>query len=244
MRGLGAAAILRIWERDDKCPPAMRAVNLLAAEQRCEEMDLPTITIGARDAALLALRQNTFGSIMHAHTKCPACGEAVELMLPVAEFIAMRTGTEAPWHQSYELAQGDWVVRFRLPTAGDLLNVHAGEGDPRVQILQCCVADVACAGVVCGFEELPEALYAPIAQRMEELDPCADIQLNLACPVCKTAWTAQLDILAYLWAEITAHARRLLREVDSLARAYGWSEQDILAMSSQRRRAYLELCGI
>jgi hypothetical protein len=31
--------------------------------------------------------------------------------------------------------------------------------------------------------------------------------------------------------------------VDALARAYGWRESDILALSAPRRRAYLELTG-
>jgi len=45
----------------------------------------------------------------------------------------------------------------------------------------------------------------------------------------------------FFWAELAAEAKRLLREVDALARAYGWREADILALSSQRRHAYLEL---
>ena len=41
--------------------------------------------------------------------------------------------------------------------------------------------------------------------------------------------------------EVQARARRLLREVDVLARAYGWTEADVLALSEQRRTAYLEI---
>jgi hypothetical protein len=36
-------------------------------------------------------------------------------------------------------------------------------------------------------------------------------------------------------------ARRLLREVDALARVYGWSEAAILALPATRRQAYLEI---
>ena len=36
-------------------------------------------------------------------------------------------------------------------------------------------------------------------------------------------------------------AKRLLGEVHQLARAYGWPEATILAMSSRRRHFYLEL---
>ena len=44
---------------------------------------------------------------------------------------------------------------------------------------------------------------------------------------------------AYLWDEIDARARRLLDEVHALARTYCWSEEQILALSETRRRAYL-----
>jgi hypothetical protein len=40
------------------------------------------------------------------------------------------------------------------------------------------------------------------------------------------------------------HARSLLAEVHSLARAYGWTESEILALSPQRRSTYLEMVGI
>ena len=39
-------------------------------------------------------------------------------------------------------------------------------------------------------------------------------------------------------------ATRLLGEVHTLARAYHWREAEILAMSSRRRQAYLELAGV
>jgi hypothetical protein len=42
---------------------------------------------------------------------------------------------------------------------------------------------------------------------------------------------------------LTTWVRRLLREVHTLALAYGWREADILNMSARRRRFYLEMAG-
>ena len=36
-------------------------------------------------------------------------------------------------------------------------------------------------------------------------------------------------------------AGRMLLDIHALARAYGWSESDILALPPRRRQAYLEL---
>jgi hypothetical protein len=51
------------------------------------------------------------------------------------------------------------------------------------------------------------------------------------------------DVVSYLWGEIEDWAERLLRDVHSLAAAYGWSERDIVGMSALRRRLYLELAN-
>jgi len=69
------------------------------------------------------------------------------------------------------------------------------------------------------------------------------VRLDLACPSCGHLGQAIFDISAIFWAEISAQARRLLREIHLLASAYGWREADILAMSARRRQAYLEMIG-
>ena len=51
------------------------------------------------------------------------------------------------------------------------------------------------------------------------------------------------DILSFFWGEIQICARRLLREVHALASAYGWTESEILSLSTTRRHAYLEMVG-
>ena len=54
-------------------------------------------------------------------------------------------------------------------------------------------------------------------------------------------WQAAFDIATYLGRETDNWVAHVLQEVDRLARAYGWREADILAMTATRRRAYLEL---
>jgi hypothetical protein len=75
---------------------------------------------------------------------------------------------------------------------------------------------------------------------MDQADPLTDIALAFECDVCGHRGTAPLDIGAFLWEEIETRARGLLDEVHLLARAYGWRESDVLALSEARRAAYLE----
>jgi hypothetical protein len=51
---------------------------------------------------------------------------------------------------------------------------------------------------------------------------------------------AVCDIAAYLWQELHNWAVRVLDEVNILARAYAWREDDILALSPWRRRYYIQ----
>jgi hypothetical protein len=76
---------------------------------------------------------------------------------------------------------------------------------------------------------------------MAEADPGAWIELALGCPGCGEEWSAPFDIVSFLWAEVEARARELLEEVHALASAYGWGEGEVLALSPERREAYLEL---
>jgi len=88
---------------------------------------------------------------------------------------------------------------------------------------------------------LPENVIAAVSERMAQLDPQGDIQLTLTCPKCGHEWLSPLDIASYLWREICAWAGRTLNEIHLIASAYGWRETDILTLSPQRRRTYLEL---
>jgi hypothetical protein len=73
---------------------------------------------------------------------------------------------------------------------------------------------------------------------MEDLDPQAELRLELACQGCGHRWMILLDVAPFFCREMAYLAVRLAREVNILARAYGWDEADILAMSPARRALY------
>ena len=87
------------------------------------------------------------------------------------------------------------------------------------------------AGAAAAPGDLPDEVLAALADEMSARDPQAEVLLDLTCPTCGASWQTVFDIAAYFWAELAAEAKRLLREVDALARVYGWREADILALS-------------
>src|SRR5262245_48273784 len=228
MRALPATELLSVWESGRSQVPLQRALIMLAAACPEDSADsLARFTIGLRDARLLARREMTFGSELTGVTDCPACREKIELSVNSPD-ICPATEPELP-NELVVQANGR-EVRFRLPTSADLLAVSTPE-----KLLQRCLLN--------GGEHLSENLLATVGEEMSSADPIADIPLALNCPICEHKWEAPFDIVAFLWHEISAAARRLLREVHTLASAYGWTESEILALSPTRRRAYLELIG-
>jgi hypothetical protein len=61
-------------------------------------------------------------------------------------------------------------------------------------------------------------------------------------PVAGT-WMPRWIPASLLWDDVQAYARGLLGQVHALARAYGWTEHEVLSLSPRRRAAYLEMTG-
>ncbi|MFE7043779.1 hypothetical protein ACFU9X_31440, partial [Streptomyces atratus] len=87
---------------------------------------------------------------------------------------------------------------------------------------------------------LPDVVLELVARRRPAAHRGADTVLTLNCPQCGHCWEAALDIADHLWTDVSGYAHRLLHEVHTLARAYGWSEADVLSISPTRRHFYLE----
>jgi hypothetical protein len=229
---LSPSNVLALWEQGRARHAIDRALLLFAAARS----DLPAgrladLPLGQRNAALLRLRQATFGPEIRAYLDCPGCGERMELALQVDMFLAP---------ESEAFKGGEFETdgfRLRVPTSRDLAALlgHEDVTSAATDLLErCCIAR-------------PEGAPAPslhglrdkIENGLEALDPCANIELSLVCRDCAHAWAAPFDVAAVLWDEVEARARALLATVHTLACAYGWSEGDVLALSEQRRAAYL-----
>lgn len=104
-----------------------------------------------------------------------------------------------------------------------------------------CVIEASLEGHALSAQMLPDCMLERIEERIADIDPQAEIRLNLVCPECDKAWTQVFDIVSYFWTEIDAWARRILLEVSVLARAFGWRESEIMGLSPTRRKIYLAM---
>lgn len=233
------AELLQAWERGLAQPGYERALLLLAAAMPDHSpQELAEWSLGRRDAYLLGLREALFGTRLVSVTNCPQCRARLEL-----EFTT--TDIQAPFAQDKEMetrfatADGDYVIRFRLPNTSDLRALAVLPD--RDQLLWSCLLESKRNQQTCSTQSLSPEVRAEIIRQMEAADPQANVQLELRCVECETEWPAAFDILSFLWEELDRWALRTLREVHVLASAYGWSEAEILALSPQRRQRYLEM---
>lgn len=240
MRTLSAADILAVWERGEGLSDDDRSGMLLSmAEPGVTTDEWSDRTIGERNAGLLALRTGIFGNVAHGFAACPECRERVEMSFDASGMLEDQPAAD----DSFVYESAGYAVRFRLPTGSDLKRATAGTDMAEAFriLLSACILRATQNDREIAVDDLPASYQESLAEHIGSRDPRAETVFEMSCPSCSHQWAQPFDIEKFLWQEIAWHARRLLREVDELARAYGWTEPDILALSPRRRQAYLEL---
>lgn len=234
-----SAAWLDLWERAAPKLPRRRRREFLAFGG-LPGAPVEDLEVGRANAWLLRLHRSMFGSRLPCHTACPRCDAALELDLDGEELLAREPARTAGPAQ---LLVGEWEVVFRLPTEGDVDAVH-GESDlaaARDALVRRCVTGCRRGAEETSVSLAPPEVVAHMSVRIEESDPLATLDFALRCASCDHGWTSILEIDVFLWLRLNAWAHRLLRDVHTLAKAYGWSERTITGMSQWKRQLYLDM---
>jgi hypothetical protein len=210
------------WRRDD----ALLAVGHAAPRG-----------LGARNAALLALRNALFDRAWPLQSRCPACAAECEFQID-----SLALAEELNRFEAAESATFEWAgvaIVARPPNADDLraISLQTDTGSAvRALLARCLSGELTLA-------EADDAAVEELGRRLERLDPGAAVGFALRCPACDHTWSAMVDVGDALWTELQRAAERSLVEIDALARAYGWTEDEVIRLSPTRRAAYLQLVG-
>ena len=134
-----AVTLLRTWELAGGAEGPARAVALAAAAAELDPGTVWDLSLGERDALLLALRARCFGTAVAATVTCPGCGEELDVELDLAELGATgHPGAEGA------LELDGTTVAFRPVTSRDVAAARgAGGGEdptgPRHALVLRCV---------------------------------------------------------------------------------------------------------
>jgi hypothetical protein len=202
---------------------------VLARVGSTDAEEIARLPIGRRDARLLGIHTALGGATLDATAACPHCGAAAEFALDVDVLLARADEAREPEPLDVDGERLSW----RSPDSGDLAaaSIAADAAGAERVLLERCV----------GVTELTDEQRRAVTAAMTDADPLAEVLVDMDCPACGEPFVADLDVAQFVWSEVRARALGLLRDVDALARAYGWTEEQVLSLGAARRSAYLEL---
>lgn len=204
---------------------------------RCTGEDAATVrrwTLARRLQALLAVRcADAADARASATLTCAACGGRFEIDLPLAG--CLQPVDETPLQ--VPLPAGPCVT-VRLPTADDLAAWRAAAQPDEPTLAASLVLTIDGQAPVPGLQ-LETATVDAIAEALAARDPFTALQVQAPCPDCGHDNMADLALDTLLLRDFAAQQRQLLDDVTVLARAFHWSEAQILALPAWRRAHYL-----
>lgn len=220
--------MLQIWERGRHEHPLDRALTMLSLFTARPRRELAELALDQRDRMLLRCRAALFGPSLAAVATCRSCGCGID--------VSVQPQDTAPADDSFAVRAHGTEMTVRMPNSLDLAAIATCQdvASARRQLLR----------RITGTDEEPApGVVAAVEAELDRRAGLSGALIALTCPDCAAGWNVELDVGQFFWREIEILAGRLLRDVDALARRYGWSERDILALSTDRRRFYLELAS-
>lgn len=189
-------------------------------------------TLGARNRRLIALHDMWVGGAIEAQVACTACATMNSFAVPKDAMRALPPAQDA----LVTVAYGGRELAYRVPTMADIEAVGDAT-DVRLAMLDRCAA----GPVRVAAADLDAAALDAIETAFDRADPLASIVVESACSECGAALAASVDLAAFVATDLDRLHAALLRDVDTIASAYGWGESAILALPAERRARYVAM---
>lgn len=214
--------------------PGLRACAEYADLAIIQSADGPVgpteLAVGDLDVLIIARRRDLLGDEVTAETDCPECGATVDVRFSLAAYADHHSPTRVRTARAID--SGWWRLseaEFRLPTVGDVLSLTAS-GATEEDLFARCVRGA-----------LTARSHRAITSAMSRLGPTLRATVGGVCPDCLASLTFDVDARELCMGDLRTLASRVFPDVHLLATSYGWSQDEILALPTSRRRAYAEL---
>jgi hypothetical protein len=208
-----------------------------------------SLELGKRIEALAVVAtigdSNDNGEIpLHLNCLSESCGEQLEIGLGRDELQAVQADVVGKDGGNFAFRVKNREYRFRRPTGLDQLrwqqNSYSDEQSAALTMVQ---------QLLIKEESSPENPLPPITAEILDTinrglvahDPLVHFELTVVCPECNRNNSYVLDLEELILERLNKIQQDLLLTIHRLASHYHWSEQQILAVSPQRRAYYLSL---
>jgi hypothetical protein len=209
----------------ESMPGLAAAVTVLS---RRAGIDAAALPVGDVDALIAELRRSAIGDALVAEGHCATCATPVDVDFSLSALLEHARPQAS--RAAVPAGEGSWqlrgsATRFRIPSAADVL----------------ASVDLADLVVRCIAGEPSAADVRRVERALDVLAPTLRTTGLGSCPECGAEVAVDVDARALCLEELRFLAGSVLEDVHLLARAYGWSEESILALPSRRRQAYAEM---
>ncbi|MFH1217131.1 MAG: hypothetical protein V1706_11585 [Pseudomonadota bacterium] len=208
------------------------------------------LLVGDRQFLLLKLREITFGRDIRAVISCAwqDCGKKMDIDFTI-DSIPVKTVPQLSLHHTMTLSEesGGIQVTFRLPNGSNQEALFSLAEEDEMQaadlLLARCIKSIGplAPPLPADITNLSSKAKEEIEKAMETLGPKLDLTMEAFCPECRRMFAASFDLEHFILDELRTSLDALLQEVHYLAFHYHWSETEILGMTRENRRRYIEI---
>lgn len=232
-----------------------RCIRRLGSIAPVQESVARGLLVADRLYLLLKLRALTFGGRVQSSVHCPwpDCGKKVDLNFNIDDIPVRESIDKGPVYtieiSEEALERSSDIKRkhvtFRLPTGVDQEAIGGlvlkNEALALTRLLERCVAgsgDGYGSEFIAGLSPLAKM---EIEKAMENAAPAVDTIMEAHCPECGRDFSIPLDIQDFFFGELRTSRDLLYREVHYLSYHYHWSEREIMDMTREKRRGYIDI---
>lgn len=219
--------------------PTLVTAVLGTCSRQSQDLDtLWALSLAERVGALVRIVHEAIGGDnIVLLLRCSACSEALELEVPCKWLL--EEAEHGHRESEAEITLGvSRTVRVRRPTGADQrkwqARMYADEEEAADSIVHSLIVQTSDTQ-----PELSDDDIQHIAEQMAAFDPLPALQIATVCPACETEVTVPVDLEAHLLARLRECQHALLAQIHLLAAAYGWHEEEVLAIPAHRRKEYL-----
>lgn len=216
------------------------------------------LLVADRQYLLLKLHQATFGDHVYATVFCPwpDCGHKMDMDFSIGDVPVKESEMKGPTHSMQLSSAAAFVdedgqayqdIAFRLPTGEDqeILSplLAQNEAQTLTLLLERCLRQL---GPWPNPRREAIGRLSPLARmeierQMEAVAPQLELAMTGNCLGCGREFTVPFDLQSFFFGELRSSRDLLYREVHYLAYHYHWSEREIMEMTRQKRRNYIEV---
>lgn len=176
---------------------------------------LSRLTIGDMAALILQIRRMVFGEYIFSIMPCPSCNTEMSLELKISHIL------QPPLNEPkdcYDIKVENFMFKLRPVTNGDINQTRENINQKNFteRIIRTCII----SSTPELEEEIDYNLLEKISLNLAELDPQADLILDLVCPNCKHIFQVPFFPEDFLLREFDALQQQFEMEVHWLAFNY------------------------